>query len=184
MYRYMRDPYMCGVADTRREFNMIADFSASMSHGYGPGHHAWSYGKLRDRMVQGLAIPYPVFYARQLVAVTVAYAEPPSEAQPTPGIEYKLVRTLGKHENWGLGRVTMKGTFNEACHRMGLAPGTPVRTHLDTRNPAAIAGFSAMGFIATGETCLYPENPEAPDSPPDVLFEKIIRVPENLYDRQ
>jgi len=178
----MRNEYTAGLADTHREFNAIAEFAAGMPHTYGSGLREWAYGKLRYRMENELAVPYPALYGKQVVAVTVAYPEPPTALQPMPGVEVKLWRTAAEHLHWGQGRATLKGAFNEACRQMELEPGTNVRIHLDTRSSAAMPAFEAVGFQKVGETVLYDADPDLPDQT-DVLYEKIAKVPANLYDR-
>ena len=178
----MVNEYVTGLADTRLEYRAIADFAAGMPHTYGQGLIEWAYGKLLHRMENNLAVPYPSLYGKRVVAVTVAYPEPPTIEQPVPGVEVKLWRTATEHMTWGQGRATLKGAFNESCRRMGLEPGTDVRVHLDTRSPSAMPTFEYMGFQRIGAAILYDADPDLTDQI-DVLYEKIVKVPDNLYDR-
>lgn len=158
----MRELFRSGIADTPKDYLAIASHAADLSLGYGP-----SLALADDR----------------IAAVTVAYPEPISSVQTDemPGVEIKLWRTDPLFRSWGLGRLTMKGAFMTACQEMRLAPGTAVRLHLDTRDPRSAAAFAAMGFEITGQATLYPAEAEQglPDSP-DLLFEKIVTVPDSI----
>lgn len=181
----MRNTYRMGVADTRAEFLAVADFAAIMPQNYGEKRHVdWSYGKLRDRMEAGQNLAYPAMFDDIVVAVAVAHPYI-REEDMAPAVEFKLWRTADHHRAWKIGIAAMQGAFNSACQSLQLAPGTSVRTHLDTRDSDAMAAFEHVGFVPVGRTILYRPEEHAPDTPEvdDVIYEKYMTVPVNLYDR-
>lgn len=166
--------FMFGRAESREHLQLIAEMAAAHPDGYKPAHD-----KLLPRMKDGVAIACPVLYRDMLAAMVVGYAKPASDFDATPSVEAKLVRTLDPFRGRGLADLGLKTLVANAAQELGLEAGAPLRVHLDTRNPATVAGFSAMGFITIGEAYLYTPDPTAPERP-DIIMERTYYAPHSL----
>ncbi len=173
--------YKFGRADTPQHYDLIAQTAANRPDGYDASYHRdWALGRLLTRMENGFAIPCPVFYNDELAAMAVGYREPSTSVAQLPGLEIKLLRTFDKYRGRGLATIAVKTLVASAVEEMDVAPGSPIRLHLDTRNPDTALIFSAMGFQQVAEAELYGHrDPEAPENL-DLLMEKIAIAPQRL----